>query len=41
MGREDNKVTGKTNPKPTNREKDESYNLPGEEKGYSYEDCTK
>lgn len=29
----------KTNPNPTNKEENESYNLPGEDKGYSFEDC--
>ena len=24
---------------PANREKDESYGFPGEDKGYDYEDC--
>ncbi len=29
----------KTDPRPDNREKDESYQLPGEDRGYTYQDC--
>ncbi len=32
-------MSGKTNRTPANKEKDESYTLPGEDKGYNYEDC--
>ena len=41
MRRGGDEMTRKTDPKPTNKEKDENYNRPGEDKGYTYQDCGK
>ena len=32
-------MTRKHDRTPANREKDESYGLPGEDRGYDYEEC--
>ncbi len=32
-------MINKTNRTPVNKEKDESYGLPGEDRGYDYEEC--